>query len=173
MWSLGNAGAGREGREIFPAIPCGTGSPELAFLRGTALPAAVPRWDGRVQLCNYTAVIRTSCPKHSRGRGEKGSAHVGKLPDLEYLKGIFLPAWHEQVGSWPGLRAGAGMDKELPLPFHPSGDVRHGAGCAERGRKKIKKWGRQLRSNISQALGSPKQPWGSCGCSSRESLMGH
>lgn len=28
------------------------------------------------------------------------------------------------------------MGKELPFPFHPSGDVRNEAGCAERERKK-------------------------------------
>lgn len=53
---------GRE-EEIFPTIHSGAGSPRLAFLRGTALPAVVLHWDGRAQRCNYTSVIRTICPK--------------------------------------------------------------------------------------------------------------
>lgn len=34
------------------------------------------------------------------------------------------------------------MSKELPFPFHPSGDVRNDAGCAERERKKTLKMGK-------------------------------
>lgn len=49
--------------KIFPAIHSGAGSPKLALLRGTALPAVVPHWDGRVQQHNYVSVIRTVCPK--------------------------------------------------------------------------------------------------------------
>lgn len=79
--------------ETFPVIHSGAGSPKLPLLRGTALPAAVPRWDGRARQRNYMSVIRTVCPKQqSRLWTKRAAGHVGNLPDSACLKEMFLLA---------------------------------------------------------------------------------
>lgn len=68
-----------------------------------ALPAAVPGWDGQVQSAITQLELEPAAPRSSRGCGEKGSVHVGKLPELVFLKGVFLLAWQELS------QGGAGM----------------------------------------------------------------
>lgn len=54
-------------------------------------------------VCNHKLELEPAAPRSSRGCGEKGSVHVGKLPELVFLKGVFLLAWQELS------QGGAGM----------------------------------------------------------------
>lgn len=83
----------------------GQGEREEEYSQAFPLALGARSWAGQAQLCNHTAVIRTSCPGSSPGCGEKGSVHTGKIPDPVVLKGIFLLAWEEQGMGEPQSRS--------------------------------------------------------------------